>query len=156
MSRANSAHPALYSATRCAALPGHGQEPLQSRGPTTRPHYSNMALLEESLSAEAGKLLHVDVSRVRQRLRERSLRQGEVRYASSNRPFQQIGGVGVKLSPLDLLGQKTALFGKHVELTMFYLHSSPATDRTTSNARSSANRPKSCGRNTGFNCESIC
>src|SRR5579863_5067757 len=33
-----------------------------------------MALLEESLSAaEAAKLLHVDVSRIRQRLRERSL-----------------------------------------------------------------------------------
>lgn len=36
---------------------------------------------------------------------------GQVRYASSNRPFQQIGGVPVELSPLDLLGQKTALFG---------------------------------------------
>lgn len=36
---------------------------------------------------------------------------GEVRYASSNRPFQQIGGVSVELSPMDLLGQKTALFG---------------------------------------------
>lgn len=36
---------------------------------------------------------------------------GEVRYASSNRPFQQIGGVPVDLSPLDLLGQKSALFG---------------------------------------------
>lgn len=36
---------------------------------------------------------------------------GQVRYASSNRPFQQIGGVSVELSPLDLLGQKTALFG---------------------------------------------
>jgi Helicase HerA, central domain len=36
---------------------------------------------------------------------------GEVRYASSNRPFQKISGVRVELSPLDLLGQKTALFG---------------------------------------------
>lgn len=36
---------------------------------------------------------------------------GEVRYASSNRPFQQISGVPVELSPLDLLGQKSALFG---------------------------------------------
>jgi DNA helicase HerA-like ATPase len=36
---------------------------------------------------------------------------GEVRYASSNRPFQQIGGVPVEMSPIDLLGQKTALFG---------------------------------------------
>lgn len=36
---------------------------------------------------------------------------GEVRYASSNRPFQQISGVPVSLTPTDLLGQKTALFG---------------------------------------------
>jgi hypothetical protein len=36
---------------------------------------------------------------------------GEVRYASSHRPFQQISGVPVDLSPLDLLGQKSALFG---------------------------------------------
>lgn len=36
---------------------------------------------------------------------------GEVRYASSNRSFQQISGVQVELSPLDLLGQKSALFG---------------------------------------------
>lgn len=36
---------------------------------------------------------------------------GHVRYASSNRPFQQISGVPVELSPLDLLGQKSALFG---------------------------------------------
>lgn len=36
---------------------------------------------------------------------------GEVRYASSNRPFQKISGIRVDLSPLDLLGQKTALFG---------------------------------------------
>jgi hypothetical protein len=36
---------------------------------------------------------------------------GEVRYASTNRPFQQISGVAVSLTPTDLLGQKTALFG---------------------------------------------
>ena len=35
----------------------------------------------------------------------------EVRYASTNRPFQQISGVPVALTPTDLLGQKTALFG---------------------------------------------
>ncbi|MCC6425622.1 MAG: DUF87 domain-containing protein [Phycisphaerales bacterium] len=39
------------------------------------------------------------------------VRIGEVRYASSNRPFQQISGVPVELSPIDLLGQKSALFG---------------------------------------------
>ncbi len=36
---------------------------------------------------------------------------GEVRYASTNRPFQQIAGVRVSITPTDLLGQKTALFG---------------------------------------------
>src|ERR1700678_489712 len=36
---------------------------------------------------------------------------GQVRYASTNRPFQQISGVPVSLTPTDLLGQKTALFG---------------------------------------------
>ncbi|MEX2375057.1 MAG: DUF87 domain-containing protein [Dehalococcoidia bacterium] len=36
---------------------------------------------------------------------------GEVRYASTNRPFQQIADVRVSITPVDLLGQKTALFG---------------------------------------------
>lgn len=36
---------------------------------------------------------------------------GEVRYASTNRPFQRISGVHVAITPTDLLGQKTALFG---------------------------------------------
>ncbi len=39
------------------------------------------------------------------------VRFAEVRYASTNRPFQQISGVPVALTPTDLLGQKTALFG---------------------------------------------
>jgi len=38
-------------------------------------------------------------------------RVGEVRYASTNRPFQGISGVPVAITPTDLLGQKTALFG---------------------------------------------
>ncbi len=36
---------------------------------------------------------------------------GEVRYASTNRPFQRVSGVRVAITPTDLLGQKTALFG---------------------------------------------
>jgi len=43
--------------------------------------------------------------------KERLVRVGEVRYASTNRPFQQVSGVPVSLTPTDLLGQKTALFG---------------------------------------------
>ncbi len=42
---------------------------------------------------------------------DRLVRVGEVRYASTNRPFQQVSGVPVSLTPTDLLGQKTALFG---------------------------------------------
>ncbi len=36
---------------------------------------------------------------------------GEVRYASTNRPFQNISSVPVAITPTDLLGQRTALFG---------------------------------------------
>jgi len=36
---------------------------------------------------------------------------GSVRYASTHRAFQQIGNVRVSITPTDLLGQKTALFG---------------------------------------------
>lgn len=39
------------------------------------------------------------------------VRIGEVRYASTNRPFQQISNVPVSVTPTDFLGQKTALFG---------------------------------------------
>src|SRR5712692_6602272 len=43
--------------------------------------------------------------------RDRLVKVGEVRYASTNRPFQQISSVPVSLTPTNLLGQKTALFG---------------------------------------------
>lgn len=36
---------------------------------------------------------------------------GEIRYASTNRPFQGVSNVEVSISPADLLQQKTALFG---------------------------------------------
>ena len=36
---------------------------------------------------------------------------GYVRYASTNRQFQGVDDVSVKITPTDLLGQKTALFG---------------------------------------------
>jgi DNA-binding protein Rv2175c, wHTH domain len=55
------------------AFKDEGSVPPES-DPLIRSQAQYMALLEESLSAmEAAKLLHVDVSRVRQRLRERSL-----------------------------------------------------------------------------------
>jgi len=36
---------------------------------------------------------------------------GHVRYASSNRDFQNVATVPVAITPTDLLGQKSALFG---------------------------------------------
>ena len=36
---------------------------------------------------------------------------GTIRYASTHRPFQNIGNVKFAITPTDLLGQKTALFG---------------------------------------------
>jgi len=36
---------------------------------------------------------------------------GHIRYASTNRLFQQISDVSVSVTPTDMLGQKTALFG---------------------------------------------
>ena len=68
-----------FSATEAAALRSVGalkDEALirADNDPLIRSQAQYMALLEESLSAlEAAKLLRVDVSRVRQRLRERSL-----------------------------------------------------------------------------------
>jgi Helicase HerA, central domain len=39
------------------------------------------------------------------------VRIGQVRYASTNRRFQQVASIPVSVTPTDLLGQKTALFG---------------------------------------------
>lgn len=67
------------SAAEATALRNVGafkdETPIQvDNDPLIRSQAQYMALLEESHSAaEAAKLLHVDVSRVRQRLRERSL-----------------------------------------------------------------------------------
>ncbi len=44
-------------------------------------------------------------------LHEKQVAIGEVRYASTNRAFQGVTDVKVNISPADLLGQKTALFG---------------------------------------------
>ncbi|NJL54265.1 DUF87 domain-containing protein [bacterium] len=42
---------------------------------------------------------------------DQSVEIGKIRYASTNRSFQGISDVPVKIMPVDLLGQKTALFG---------------------------------------------
>lgn len=41
----------------------------------------------------------------------RAVKVGHVRYASTNRPFQHTADVPVDITPTDLLGQKSALFG---------------------------------------------
>lgn len=54
---------------------------------------------------------YLDVDRVDENQSEARVRIGEVRYASTNRAFQGVSNVEVFVSPADLLGQKTALFG---------------------------------------------
>jgi len=73
-SRASDLSPAEAAALRSVGA-FKDETPIQvDNDPLIRSQAQYMALLEESLSAaEAAKLLHVDVSRVRQRLRERSL-----------------------------------------------------------------------------------
>jgi len=62
-----------------------------------------MALLEESLSAaEAAKLLRVDVSRVRQRLRERSLLAWSTRGTGACRVFSSNAVSSSRVSPKSL------------------------------------------------------
>lgn len=58
-----------------------------------------------------GKVVNYRDIRVGAEGASQQVKVGEVRYASTNRPFQQISGVGVSLTPTDLLGMKTALFG---------------------------------------------
>src|SRR5258706_2573198 len=54
---------------------------------------------------------YIDPDRVDQGQSQERVMVGEVRYASTNRSFQGVSNVSVFLSPADLLGQKTALFG---------------------------------------------
>jgi len=73
-SRASDLSPAEAAALRSVGAFKDETSIQVDNDPLIRSQAQYMALLEESLSAaEAAKLLHVDVSRVRQRLRERSL-----------------------------------------------------------------------------------
>lgn len=54
---------------------------------------------------------YIDVDRIDDRYTSERVRIGEVRYASTHRSFQGVSEVPVFVSPADLLGQKTALFG---------------------------------------------
>ncbi|MEQ8754027.1 MAG: DUF87 domain-containing protein [Coleofasciculus sp. G1-WW12-02] len=52
-----------------------------------------------------------DPDRKKEQQTNQTVTVGQIRYASTNRAFQGISNVDVKLLPADLLGQKTALFG---------------------------------------------
>lgn len=54
---------------------------------------------------------YLDVDRVNENHSQERVKIGEVRYASTNRSFQGVSNVEVFISPADLLGQKSALFG---------------------------------------------
>lgn len=54
---------------------------------------------------------YLDADRLDPNQSEARVTLGEVRYASTNRSFQGISNVAVQVSPADLLGQKSALFG---------------------------------------------
>lgn len=76
-------------------------------------YYPNQGLTVYKPNEEALKeMVNYQDSDRREDLRHRSrVSIGEVRYASTNRGFQGISNVEVKISPADLLEQKTALFG---------------------------------------------
>jgi hypothetical protein len=54
---------------------------------------------------------YLDIDRVDENQSKERVKIGDVRYASTNRSFQGVSNVEVFISPADLLGQKTALFG---------------------------------------------
>ncbi|MEI4994424.1 helicase HerA domain-containing protein [Aeromonas caviae] len=68
-------------------------------------------------------------------LKEFTVQIGHVRYASTNRPMQGVDEVPVSISPVDLLAQRTALFGmsrtgksnttKIIARSIYHLRSSP-------------------------------
>ena len=75
-------------------------------------YYPNRGLKVYKPSGDAlSKIVNYrDVSRFEGKIPE-SFNIGAVRYASTNRPFQNVDDVNVDMIPEDLLGQKTAVFG---------------------------------------------
>jgi hypothetical protein len=76
-------------------------------------YYPNRGLKVFKPTGEALKVIvnYQDPDRRRDLRNNSRVPIGEVRYASTNRPFQGVSSVGVSISPADLLEQKTALFG---------------------------------------------
>lgn len=110
-----------YAGVRCRVLGTYYMVDTNSdNGPTFRlffgsdlsNYYPNRGL---KVFKPRGKVLEAIVNFRAPRLavsaKDENVPVGQVRYASSHRPFQGIDGVLVEISPKDLLGQKTALFG---------------------------------------------
>jgi len=76
-------------------------------------YYPNQGLkvYKPNQEALAAIVNFIDPDRVDESQSQARVRIGEVRYASTNRSFQGVSNVDVFMSPVDLLGQKTALFG---------------------------------------------
>ncbi len=76
-------------------------------------YYPNQGLKVYKPNQDALKEIinYLDVERSDETQSEERVKIGEVRYASTNRSFQGVSNVEVFISPADLLGQKTALFG---------------------------------------------
>ncbi len=76
-------------------------------------YYPNQGLKVYKPNREALSVIvnYVDTDRIDETQSQERVRIGEVRYASTNRSFQGVSNIEVRISPIDLLGQKTALFG---------------------------------------------
>ena len=76
-------------------------------------YYPNQGLKVYKPNQEALSTIvnFIDPNRIEEIESKARVSVGEVRYASTNRSFQGVSNVEVFLSPVDLLGQKTALFG---------------------------------------------
>lgn len=76
-------------------------------------YYPNQGLkvYKPNQGALAEIVNYLDVDRIDENQSQERVEIGEVRYASTNRSFQGVSNVTVRISPADLLGQKTALFG---------------------------------------------
>ena len=76
-------------------------------------YYPNQGLkvYKPNQDALAEIVNYLDPERIDETQTQDRVKIGEVRYASTNRSFQGVSDVQVFISPVDLLGQKTAVFG---------------------------------------------
>jgi DNA helicase HerA-like ATPase len=111
-----------YAGVRCRVIGTFYSDKLASEGKSSfeivfgsdlSNYYPNRGLkVFKARSEVLRRIMNYRDPRLRQpEDKDRLVKVGEVRYASTNRPFQSVSSVPVSLTPTDLLGQKTALFG---------------------------------------------